>query len=610
MYRRAKYRKTVRRGVPRAVALLGLLAIIPLGQTLAASPAPGWKSWSGDVFAEAKAHNRLVILDLEAVWCHWCHVMADTTYGDKAVAQLLADHFLTIRADQDADPSLSARYGDWGWPATIIFAPDGTELAKLRGFVPPVRMAGLLKAFIADPTPGPSAEAIASLEPAAATLLSSSDRAALEASFAGSYDRKNGAWKGVNKFVDTDSMRYLLHLAEAGDADAVRKEQQTLDAARALIDPVWGGVFQYSDTADWRSPHYEKIMWYQASMLSHYAAAYALWHRPADLASARAIKDYLTRFLTDASGAFFTSQDADAGPDLTGKTFYARKAAERDALGLAPAIDRHIYARENGWAIAALVALSNATADADALARSIKSAEVMLSTRRRPDGGFNHGDADRGGPFLADNLAMGDALVALYGATGERKWLEAAGVTGRFVIVTFKEGSGGFKSAATSDAGVGPLSAPVRVPDEQTAAARFLNLLGQYTGDDAFHAAAEHALRYAAAPAIVASGLPLPGLLLADWELAREPAHVTILGHKDDTAAQGLHAAARALPIGYERIDWWDKREGALVNPDVTYPELEAAAAFVCTNRICSLPAFSAEELSEAVARVKHPSSG
>ncbi|MFX8242828.1 hypothetical protein ABTL31_18895, partial [Acinetobacter baumannii] len=89
--------------------------------------------------------------------------------------------------------------------------------AKLRGFVPPVRMAGLLKAFIADPTPGPSAEAIASLEPAAATLLSSSDRAALEASFAGSYDRKNGAWKGVNKFVDTDSMRYLLHLAEAGD---------------------------------------------------------------------------------------------------------------------------------------------------------------------------------------------------------------------------------------------------------------------------------------------------------------------------------------------------------------------------------------------------------
>ena len=97
-----------------------------------------------------------MILDLEAVWCHWCHVMEKTTYANPEVQELLASKYLPVRVDQDANPDLANRYGDWGWPATIVFGPDGTEIAKIRGYIEPERMQDLLKAIIDDPSPGPS----------------------------------------------------------------------------------------------------------------------------------------------------------------------------------------------------------------------------------------------------------------------------------------------------------------------------------------------------------------------------------------------------------------------------------------------------------------------
>src|SRR3954471_24193088 len=94
---------------------------------------------------------------------------------------------------------------------------------------------------------------------------------------------------------------------------------------------------------------------------------------------------------------------------------------------------------------------------------------------------------------------------------------------------------------------------------------------------------------------------PLPGVLLADEELAVEPTHITIVGHKDDARAQSLHALARALPARYKRLEWLDLREGRLPNPDVEYPDLGEPAAFACSNRICSFPSFTAGELQATV---------
>ena len=105
---------------------------------------------------------------------------------------------------------------------------------------------------------------------------------------------------------------------------------------------------------------------------------------------------------------------------------------------------------------------------------------------------------------------------------------------------------------------------------------------------------AERAMRYLAAPQI-AKFLPTGGTLLANFELASEPIHITVVGHKDDPTAQALFHAAAAYPSGYLRVEWWDTREGRLPNPDVQYPDLKKPAAFMCTGTTCSSPIFNAE---------------
>ena len=110
----------------------------------------------GGLCAGAKEDNRFVLLDLGAVWCHWCHVMEDVTYRDPEVMRLLRSRYIAVRVDQDARPDLSNRYEDYGWPATIVFNADGSEIVKRQGYIPPRPMASMLQAIIDDPTPGPS----------------------------------------------------------------------------------------------------------------------------------------------------------------------------------------------------------------------------------------------------------------------------------------------------------------------------------------------------------------------------------------------------------------------------------------------------------------------
>jgi uncharacterized protein YyaL (SSP411 family) len=557
-----------------------------------------WSGWGDDLFARATAEKRFVILDLEAVWCHWCHVMEKTTYADPKVRQLLASKYLPVRVDQDANPDLSSRYGDWGWPATIVFGPDGTEIAKIRGYIEPERMQALLKAVIDDPSPGPSVGEAFEIKPSASAFLTKAQRPELTRNFDESWDDKLGGWGENQKYIDADSMDFAITRAEAGDAMATKRARQTLDAAIALIDPVWGGVFQYSEAGSWSKPHFEKIMPFQAQYLRQYSQAYALWKDPKYLAAAQNIARYLAAFMASPEGAFYVSQDADLDHDTDGHTYYALPDGERRKLGM-PRIDKNLYARENGWAISGLAAYYDVTNDPKAIAVAERAAKWVNDNRALPDGGFRHGEKDRGGPFLGDTLAMGQAFLDLYTATGSRDWLASAAKAGDFVA-TFRDEAGGFLTSKTSEAKTGVFAKPAKQIDDQVQVIRFMNLLHRYYGNEAYREQAAHAMRYLSS-ASAEMVRPLPGVLLADEELALEPTHITIVGRKDDARAQSLHALARALPARYKRLEWLDLREGRLPNPDVEYPDLGEPAAFACSNRICSFPSFNAEELQATV---------
>jgi len=580
------------------VVALVLLAPAPL----CAETTLDWRSWSATEFASAKAQKKLVLLDLKAVWCHWCHVMDEVTYRDPNVVKLLNDHFIVIRADQDANPDLSSRYGDWGWPATILFAGDGSELAKIRGYRDPEQMTSILNAFIKDPTPGPSVEIALPVIPAQEAFLSKTQRARLLSNFSEAYDKTYGGWGAAQKFIHVDSMDYALSEAAKGDESARQIVRKTLDAALSLMDKEWGGLFQYSDQPDWQSPHYEKIMWYQAQGLRQYSQAFALLGDQKHRDAARQIVTYLTTHLKAEEGAFYTSQDADVSSSMHGKEFYALNDNERRKIG-EPRVDKNIYSRENGWAISGLAAYADATGDSDVLAQAVAAANWTVRNRSLDNGGFSHGDRDRAGPYLGDTLAMGEAFIALYASTGDRSWLERAIRAGDFIAAKFKANIG-FSTAVSPELDTGAFLVNTLNVEEQGQVARFFNLLGRYSGEGRFSDMARHAMRYLASDHVMTMPRLLAGVLVSDEQLATEPVHVTIVGHRDDAKAMRLHDAARLIAETYRRIDWWDTREGPMINPDVQYPELDEAAAFACSAQLCSRPAFSAAELTEVLAEM------
>jgi len=147
------------------------------------APTLAWQPWSDAAFAQAKEQKRFVLLDLEAVWCHWCHVMDENTYSDPAVINMLRKHYIVVKADQDARPDLSNRYEDYGWPATVVFNGDGQEIVKRQGYLAPDEMLSMLQAILDDPTPGPSVRPEAKLELPANALLSDTLRQRLNKDF-------------------------------------------------------------------------------------------------------------------------------------------------------------------------------------------------------------------------------------------------------------------------------------------------------------------------------------------------------------------------------------------------------------------------------------------
>lgn len=558
-----------------------------------------WQPWSPEVFEQAARDKKFVLLDLEAVWCHWCHVMDQKTYANEDVANVISEHFIAVKVDHDERPDLANRYRNYGWPATIVFSADGREIVKRAGYIAPQRMARLLLAIVDDPSPERLAKSTEPREFAKNALLSEELTAELVARHQSTFDWNLGGYKSAKKALDRDSTEYSMVRARMGDVTAEKMARLTIDASMALIDPEWGGAYQYSTNGDWNHPHFEKIMAVQAGFLRLYSLAYLQWQEPHYLRAALDIEKYLAGFLTSPDGAYYTSQDADLIQGVKCASYFELADTERRNRGM-PRIDTNIYARENGWAIEALTNLYQATGDKEFLTKAIAAAEWIIANRSLPDGGYRHAASDQGGPYIADTLNMGRAFLQLYRATGERRWLRRATAAGEFIDANFRQEQAGFLSGARA---VGPVS-PVPNVDENVSATRYLNLLAHYTGNAGFREAAEHGMRYLATAKVATRRIEEGGILLAALELGGDPAHFTVIGSKDDPGARELYDIAFKEPGWYKRIEWWDLTEGPLPNPDVQYPTFNKAAAFVCTEGRCSFPAFTPDRYSELIVRL------
>jgi uncharacterized protein YyaL (SSP411 family) len=562
-----------------------------------------WAPWERATFLRARTENRIILVNVVATWCHWCHVMEETTYRDPAVAQLLATHFVTVRVDSDARPDVAERYREWGWPATAFLSPDARPVLELRGYRNPQAFAALLRALVADRDAGTLAH-----RREAAPARTASDLAGVRSFVTAQLDHwfepELGGWGERQRYPWPMPVEHAFFRARVrGETEWRERALLTLRSSRKLIDPVWGGMYQYS-LGDWDHPHYEKIAAIQAGAIATYAIAARVtgddeWARPA-----RAVATYVREHLRGDDGGFATSQDADlrrpgAAPVL-GRQYYALADADRRALGM-PRIDRAVYADLNGLLIDALCELYAATLDPEVLALAVAAARHVLTDHGTQVGAFTHGanDDPRGVLFLRDQAAMGRAFLQLYRVTGDREWLGHAERVGKFVLARFVDATdGGFFAQTEDPEAVGALAERREPHEEIGLTARFLLRLHRHLDGDGsiatpYGSAAERALAAVGDPALVEPEGRVVGTYLLALEEALAPVvDVTVVGDRNDPRTNALWTAA---------VRWYEPRAVLEASaPGERYPDRGTPAVYLCTPTACSSPIVRAESFTTA----------
>ncbi|MGO9454717.1 MAG: thioredoxin domain-containing protein [Candidatus Binataceae bacterium] len=304
-----------------------------------------WQPWSDATFALARKLKRPVLIDIGAVWCHWCHVMDDTTYSNPQVAAILNDKFVPIKVDMDQRPDVDAFYqnaaarltGAGGWPLTCFTTPAGT-LLYAAGYLPAVpreggsptsAMAPILERIATSYATDPAeverqadaiAKRIASESPPPAAG-NGGDEATLcreiIASLANSYDSETGGFgRGSGpRFYDFPSIRLAIAYGFFQHDSFRQMALESLNkiARGGVFDQLGGGFHRYSTDQAWRVPHFEKMAYDQAMALTVYSEAYQVSRNTHLLTVISAIGSYANETLLDpATHAFFADQDADS----------------------------------------------------------------------------------------------------------------------------------------------------------------------------------------------------------------------------------------------------------------------------------------------------------
>ncbi|HET7470715.1 MAG TPA: thioredoxin domain-containing protein, partial [Gemmatimonadales bacterium] len=306
-----------------------------------------WFPWGEDAFSAAREHDRPVLLDIGAVWCHWCHVMDGESYEDARLAGFLNDHFICIKVDRDERPDVDARYQravqaltrQGGWPLTAFLTPAG-EVFYGGTYFPPDGAHGrpgfravlesVLEAYRSRRGQVQSqAEAVRRVmsDDLNETAPGEITPAMLDEAIAGMsrvFDPVNGGFGRAPKFPHPGAMALLLHrLWDRPDDTARTILERTLQgmARGGVYDQLGGGFHRYSVDAEWIVPHFEKMSYDNSELLRVYADAYAMLGSDLYGATARGIVHWVRDVLADAEGGYGASQDADVGLDDDGDYF-------------------------------------------------------------------------------------------------------------------------------------------------------------------------------------------------------------------------------------------------------------------------------------------------
>ncbi|MDQ2817239.1 MAG: DUF255 domain-containing protein [Candidatus Eremiobacteraeota bacterium] len=569
-----------------------------------------WREWSEAAFAEAHAQNKPILLGISAVWCHWCHVMDETTYSTPAVISLINERYLPIRVDNDRRPDVNARYNMGGWPTTALLTSDG-EILKGGTYIPPDAMLALLDqiaAFYAKPDVRLAiAQRVAQLKRENADRpilprgggLDADTAANVEKVMSDSFDEQYGGFGDEPKFPQTESLHFLLDLCARGDDGRARTMvQKTLHgmAGGGMYDRVEGGFFRYSTTRDYSVPHFEKMLEDLSGLTLACTRALALFEDPQLGQTAIDTKRYLDGSLWNAAyGAYGGSQDAD-------EAYYALDAAGRRTRP-APYVDPTVYTSWNAAAARALILSEPLLARAGIAANGwIERGLVILQTlwsKLLVDGmmcRYYDGKPQVRG-LLGDQAWSIWAALSAFSVTGEAVWLGRAGDLFAAAEALYDEEAAGYadRLAAADETGrIKDKSIPL---DDNALMARALLAYADFTAQQRFrdraHAVlAQHAARYRSLGTFAA------GYAAAVLEAQSPPLDVKIVGSPDADAVRAMRASAAGAAKPPLRIDTIDpKLEGARLSL-AGYSNGTEPAAYLCRDGACFARVSAADDLA------------
>jgi uncharacterized protein YyaL (SSP411 family) len=308
-----------------------------------------WHEWSPEAFAFAAEEDKPILLDIGAVWCHWCHVMDRESYEDASLAQVINEHFVAVKVDRDERPDVDSRYqaavqaisGQGGWPLTAILTPDGKpffggtyfprdDRYGRPGFERVLRtLADVWKTKRGDALETASS-VLAAIEHGESFSGRSSSLSIdlvdkLVASAVNQFDQRNGGFGTQPKFPHPAALDLLIDVAaRTGNEAAKQAATVTLKkmAAGGIYDHLGGGFHRYSVDERWVVPHFEKMLYDNAELLKNYVHAFQTFVDPEFARVAEDMMRWMDEWLMDRErGGFYASQDADVSLDDDGDYF-------------------------------------------------------------------------------------------------------------------------------------------------------------------------------------------------------------------------------------------------------------------------------------------------
>ncbi|MGB0911413.1 MAG: thioredoxin domain-containing protein [Nitrospirales bacterium] len=575
-----------------------------------------WNEWNEDTFRVAQEEDKLILLDLTAVWCHACHVMDETTYVAPSIIDLLNTRYISIRVDTDQRPDIEARYRNGGWPTTSILLPSG-EIVFQANFLD---TEDLHEALLESESLyrqnkqkllGQAAEIWAKVKEARQNRVRPTgaiDGAIVDqmaATIKQNFDEVHGGFRAAPKFFEPEALSFLFsRYHKTLDSKYKQMVLQTLGQQQKLIDPIWGGFYRYAEQADWTQPHFEKMLHLQAMNLSNYLEAYQVTKEDRYRMVVEDTLGYVRKFLVDEKGrGFFASQDADIKNVvdsrhivMSGEEYFELSEVERLKVGM-PYVDQTIYTGWNGLMIKSFLEVYQVQGGQQILEIALKSLNYLYLRRYEPGKGMAHREVDgqlQEFGLLGDQVLFTGALIEAALSTGDMTYIEKAeGLTRDFLTFLEDEQGGGLYDRPARAAAEGLLKFPHKSLKENLQAALLLSNLFYVTEDHFYRNAAKRILQYVLG---VSGALPLGLAGMSIDRFLKYPVHIVVVGIREDENTMQLFQEGLQLYAPGKIVRLLDPDVHSLKIGEITFPRLKKATAYICTDTICSQPFHLARE--------------